>query len=195
MSQPAGKIWQNHEIEAIILDYITMLQDELEGKRIVKARHNERLQGITGRSRTSIEYKYQNISAVMEELGLPFINGYKPARNYQQALFMFVVKYIDYHNLERSLANVEGTTNASHEDLVYERAPGIEEDLQTKEPDICNFYKHNPAIRDEKLRKLGKAGEKFLLRAEKKPAEKEEERRPCFQGALDSRGRRRWGWL
>jgi hypothetical protein len=33
-----------------------------------------------------IEFKYQNVSAAMLDLGLPYIRGYKPRSNYQAAL-------------------------------------------------------------------------------------------------------------
>lgn len=59
-----------------------MLMIELGGGTVVKAERNRALQALTGRSRGSIEYKHQNISAVMAEFGLPFIRGYKPAKNY-----------------------------------------------------------------------------------------------------------------
>ena len=32
------------------------------------------------------QFKHQNIIAVMIELGLPYIEGYKPAKNYQDLL-------------------------------------------------------------------------------------------------------------
>jgi hypothetical protein len=35
---------------------------------------------------SAIEFKHQNISAAMLDLGLPYIRGYKPRSNYQAAL-------------------------------------------------------------------------------------------------------------
>ena len=46
---------------------------------------------LQGRSDPSIERKHQNISAVLLEMGLPFIDGYKPLRNYQRPLLPAVV--------------------------------------------------------------------------------------------------------
>ncbi len=41
-----------------------MLEAELEGESDSKVEHNRRLQGVTGRTKGSIEFKHQNISAV-----------------------------------------------------------------------------------------------------------------------------------
>ena len=60
--------------------------DELEGNSFNKAEHNRSLQELVGRSRGSIEFKHQNISAVLLGLGQPWIEGYKPASNFQNAL-------------------------------------------------------------------------------------------------------------
>lgn len=80
--------WTEAEIRAIVDDYLAMLAAESAGQPYSKAQHNRALQAKMNNSRTqgSIEYKHQNISAVMIRLGMPYIRGYKPARNYQGAL-------------------------------------------------------------------------------------------------------------
>ena len=50
---------------AIVEDYFDMLEIELGGGGVVKAERNRMLQNVIDRSRGSIEYKHQNISAVM----------------------------------------------------------------------------------------------------------------------------------
>ena len=87
MAASRGTPWTTREIETIVEDYFDMLETELAGGAVVKAERNRTLQNVIDRSRGSIEYKHQNISAVMAALGLPFIQGYKPAVNYQHALF------------------------------------------------------------------------------------------------------------
>ncbi len=82
MAGPAGSVWTEREIALIVSDYLDMLQEEIAGNAVVKVERNRSLQALTGRSKGSIEYKHQNVSAVMTLLGLPFIRGYKPARNY-----------------------------------------------------------------------------------------------------------------
>ncbi len=64
-----------------------MLSNELRGLGFNKAEHNRGvLQLLPKRTRGSIERKHQNISAVLLELGYPYIDGYKPLGNYQELL-------------------------------------------------------------------------------------------------------------
>jgi hypothetical protein len=48
---------------------------------------HERLVAQIGRTQRSVEFKHEDISAVLEEFGMPWIPGYKPKRNYQNAIF------------------------------------------------------------------------------------------------------------
>ena len=64
-----------------------MLASELQDERFNKAAHNRGLRAqLDGRSHGAVERKHQNISAVLIELGFPYINGYKPLRNIQGML-------------------------------------------------------------------------------------------------------------
>ena len=64
-----------------------MLALELAGKDYNKAERNRELHKLLPtRSRGSIEFKHQNISAVFIEMGYPYVKGYKPARNFQNLL-------------------------------------------------------------------------------------------------------------
>ena len=82
-----GDAWDWLECEAIVADYIAMLEFELKGERYNKTQHRRELQNqLNNRSEGSIEFKHQNISAVLIELGYPYISGYKPAYNYQHQL-------------------------------------------------------------------------------------------------------------
>jgi Domain of unknown function (DUF3883) len=46
-------------------------------------------------SARTVEFKHQNISAAMLELGLPYISGYKPMRNYQAALAAEIRRHLE----------------------------------------------------------------------------------------------------
>jgi hypothetical protein len=78
--------WTDEELDLIVADYFSMLNDEANGVSFNKARHNRALQSKIDRSQGSIEFKHQNISAVLQQLGLPSIQGYLPAANYQKAI-------------------------------------------------------------------------------------------------------------
>ncbi len=79
--------WSREEVEAIVADYLHMLALELAGQAYNKTEHRRRLQLLLEqRSNGSIEFKHCNISAVMVNLGIPYIRGYQPRGNYQALL-------------------------------------------------------------------------------------------------------------
>ena len=87
-ADPDGGDWSAAEVTAVVGDYLEMLQAEITGQRYVKARHRRALLTRLDPVRTggAVEYKHQSISAAMLDLGLPWIRGYKPMSNYQDAL-------------------------------------------------------------------------------------------------------------
>ena len=79
--------WSFEEVAATVADYFAMLELELRGEPYNKKDHNRRLQSILhGRSAGAIEFKHANISAVLIELGFPYMDRYKPRANYQELL-------------------------------------------------------------------------------------------------------------
>ena len=79
--------WSPQEVEIIVEDYLAMLSSELREQDYNKAERNRELQKLLpARSRGSIEFKHQNISAVMIEMGYPYVEGYKPRSNFQGLL-------------------------------------------------------------------------------------------------------------
>lgn len=89
--------WTDEQNDAIVADYFAMLAADIVGRTYSKAEHNRRLQTIIGRPRGSIEYKHQNISAVLKGLGEDWIPGYKPAFNFQASLVDAVVRWLQRH--------------------------------------------------------------------------------------------------
>ena len=86
--------WTRDEVEATVADYFVMLEVELRGEAYSKAEHNRRLQQIIGRTKGSIEFKHQNISAVLINFRQPFIAGYLPRQNYQMLLEQAVLEWL-----------------------------------------------------------------------------------------------------
>ena len=79
--------WSEAEVEAAVADYLDMLAREVRGETFNKAQHNRALQArLDGRSKGAVEFKHQNISAVLIAEGFPYIDGYKPRRNLQAEL-------------------------------------------------------------------------------------------------------------
>src|SRR5690242_12814674 len=87
--------WSRFEVEAVIADYFAMLAAELMGEPYNKTEHRRQLSLLlNNRSDGSIERKHQNISAIMIELGYPYIAGYKPLGNYQKLLAEVVTERV-----------------------------------------------------------------------------------------------------
>ena len=84
----AGVDWTGAEVAATVGDYLVMLVAEAAGLQYSKTAHRRALSQRLSPARTAsaIEFKHQNISAAMIELGLPYIRGYKPMGNFQEAL-------------------------------------------------------------------------------------------------------------
>lgn len=163
-----GKPWSDEELDAIVSDYFAMLTAELSGQSYVKSHHSAALMAEIGRTHRSVEFKHQNISAVMEELGLPWIQGYKPKRNYQNAIFDAIDRCLSARQfglLEMALAQ-PGQDMAAPD--IFVDAPSLEDRIE-RPPQLEKLVrKFDPVERDFRNRKLGKAGEEFVVRLERK---------------------------
>ncbi|MBD8272936.1 HNH endonuclease [Pseudomonas fluorescens] len=75
--------WSDAELVAAVEAYLKMLAWEQNGQPFNKAHENRvlRQDPIAGRTESSIEFRMQNISAVLVKMGLDRIKGYKPAKN------------------------------------------------------------------------------------------------------------------
>ncbi|GGH51057.1 DUF3883 domain-containing protein [Frigidibacter albus] len=93
---PSGP-WTDAENDLIVADYFAMLAADVARRPYNKAAHNRDLQGSIDRNRSSIEFKHQNISAVLKGLGEDWIGGYKPAFNFQMALVDAVARWLALH--------------------------------------------------------------------------------------------------
>src|ERR1035438_10219938 len=95
--------WSREEVEAAVADYFDMLSKELRGEPFNKAEHNRNLHRVlTARSKGSVERKHQNISAILIELGYPYVDGYKPLGNYQELLGRVVQERLSVAKIGRA---------------------------------------------------------------------------------------------
>ena len=157
-------IWSDEENDLVVADYMAMLREELMGRRYVKAHHNQALRERIGRTKGSIEFKHQNVTAVMIALGEPWIIGYKPAPNSQASLVDAVVRH-----LERSPMTGEVIESESADGLLelgpapaFRKAPPTKVDREIME----GARKLDVASRQAANKALGHAGEKRVLRHE-----------------------------
>ncbi len=163
--QKVGKPWSDDELDEIVSDYFSMLTEELSGHTYVKSHHSYALMESTGRTHRSVEFKHQNISAVLEELGLPWIEGYKPKRNYQAAIFDAIDRYLSRH--QDFDARLPAAAFPSLGRATFVEPPGLTE-LKKRPAQLERLVrKFDPVERDFRNRNLGKAGESFVVELER----------------------------
>ena len=171
--------WTLNEVEAIVADYFAMLEAELLGHFYSKAEHNRRLQELTRRSRGSIEFKHQNISAVLINFRQPFIPGYLPRQNYQQLLERSVLEWLAGHaDFFRSLADGPilsptsgpGLPEVTKPSDLIEPPPERRGDdrVATNYESGARFYDTDFVRRDAENRRLGRLGEEWVLEFERR---------------------------
>lgn len=90
----ARDAWTDVENDAIVADYFAMLDEDVAGRPYNKSERRRALAALIGRGEGSIEYKHQNISAVLKGLGETWIDGYKPAFNFQASLMDAIARWL-----------------------------------------------------------------------------------------------------
>jgi hypothetical protein len=162
-----GQDWTRSEVEATVHDYFEMLRLEATGQVFNKSEHNEQLrQGLRARSKGSIEMKHQNISAVLDQLGLPYIRGYKPRSNFQDLLREVVLTHVQREQLvlQAIVDAIEDQTepgNKTYRGVLVE--PPVPESIPTPKRRQRLPRKLDYAARDERNRNLGHSGELWVL--------------------------------
>jgi hypothetical protein len=167
--------WSTIEVELIVADYFGMLLKELSGQNYKKSEQRKKLLPLlNNRSEGSIEFKHQNISAVLINLGQPYIKGYLPRYNYQSILEDKVIDYLIGHQsieiqfklfVERDIIQPEirkdfgkllvDPPTIAH--LVKEPAPAY-----TRSPIKTNYLE-----KEQRNTNLGLLGEEFVLEFER----------------------------
>jgi hypothetical protein len=175
----ADSDWSREEVEAIVADYFHMLTQELSGQTYSKAEHRRALQEkLRNRSEGSVGRKHSNISAVLVELGCPYISGYKPLANYQQLLFEVIeARLVGDRAFDQSaLAATElpaATPLQADLSVVVADAPklvaGIEEkrDTRLRQRGARTGVVRDYLAREARNRSLGSAGEAFIVAYER----------------------------
>ncbi len=179
-----GTHWQSDELDAIVADYFAMLAANLSGERYVKSSHSKGLMARIGRTHHSIEFKYQNISAVLDELGLPWIPGYRPKRNYQSAIFDAIDRYLTKHSDVLESFPISPAPPALPTEIFVAPPPLVSVPERIPEGLKRLVRKFDPVARDHRNRSLGKAGEEFVYNLER--------RRLAAVGRSDLSQRVRW---
>lgn len=157
--------WTDGELDLIVADYFSMLVSEIGRKPYDKTKHRRALMGLINRSNSSIEFKRHNISAVLQELDLPWINGYKPRAHFQKTIVNAIDRYISQHPIAQHPENLASDL-AERPQLYVEPPPVLEPKTPRLEMIERLLRKFNPAERDFRNRKLGYDGEEMVFRFE-----------------------------
>lgn len=171
----SGQDWSRAEVETIVEDYLAMMASELAGVAYNKTTHRRNLSmRLDTRSDQSIEYKHANISAVLLDLGFPYILGYKPRSNYQRLLADIVSDRLSANRRLLDIAAADAdrpivAPEVSDILAVLTDAPRTQvEDRQVKES-LGEIHRPttNYIEREARNRSLGYAGEMFAIEYER----------------------------
>lgn len=174
--------WTDEENDLIVADYFAMLKADYAGRPYSKAAHRRALIPLlAGRSEGSVEFKHQNISAVLQGMGEAWIPGYRPAFNYQASLEDAVARWLAAEPGWLHRTPVGGPSASLPEFGLHEI--GLQEPTQIwvgAPPTLSNqppppeleqtrrvALKFDVAGRDERNRELGRAGEACVLARER----------------------------
>ncbi|MFK8068713.1 MAG: DUF3883 domain-containing protein [Gammaproteobacteria bacterium] len=166
--------WTKLECEAIVANYMDMLYKELSGEQYSKSEYRRALKNkLNSRSEGSIEYKHQNITAIMLKAGHTYINGYKPAWNYQilleEVVFDRVMSNCDELVILENILLNTGNKNQPVIDVnaIFVQSPDRLATNKIEEEKLFKPRHADYSARESRNRKLGLRGEEFVLEVEK----------------------------
>lgn len=102
--------WSNEELAASVEAYIRMAEKQEAGVNYSKKQVYEELAARFDRTAKAFEYRMQNISAVLDELDLPWIPGLKPAVNVGVDMKARLIRLIQSNTPQNDagVANLQG---------------------------------------------------------------------------------------
>jgi hypothetical protein len=166
--------WSATEVKIIVDDYFAMLMKELIDQAYSKTNHRKSiLPYLNSRSEGSIEFKHQNISAVLIEMGLPFLRGYKPKFNYQQLLIKEITDHLEKN---QPLLEVEFEQFAKESGTINEQDSFDFQHFLSDEPVHSMIGGNHPLFKPIKINflereqnnmALGEKGERLIIEYEK----------------------------
>lgn len=169
-----GENWSRLEVEACVADYLKMLTLQLNGQRFNKTeRINALMKLLDGRNKGSVEYKFRNVSAVMQELGWPTVSGFKALENYQLLLLEVIESQLQTNvPLQAAVENAvqRPAVTAEISPTVDPWSPRPQPTaLKEAPPDYAPRFsaaRRDYLAQEARNRSLGKAGEIFVLELE-----------------------------
>lgn len=174
--------WSVEEVEATVAAYFEMLRLELAGIPYNKSERNARLRPLlANRTKAAVEYKFQNISAVLVNHAQAYIRGYLPAQNYQQVLEASVLEWLESRGQLEDVAGSSPILNPLNISLGAEDYSALltdpPEPARSARIRAARAAKIDFVRRDAENRSLGFRGEEFAFELERRRLH-DEERRP-----------------
>lgn len=167
-----NQAWTAAEVERTVAAYFEMWRGLLVNQGTSKRAQIVSLQGELGiRSRQAIEYKFRNISSVVQERRDEWQPGYLPLANIQASLREAVDAYLTDHGelvalIEAHNANVipGPTPDDATTDDVLVPPPSVDQ-RPSREGGVASGPRS--ALRDFQRREIGRSGEAWVLDLER----------------------------
>ena len=168
----SNEAWTDEENDLIVADYFAMLVCDITKRPYNKAEHRRGLAPLLrNRSEASIEFKHQNISAVLKGFGEDWIIGYKPAFNFQASLVDAVARWLHINPAWLGTTSSALTANGFQEGAQLWIGPPPTQSNQPPPQELEQMLtiarKFDVAGRDERNRVLGRAGEALVFEHER----------------------------
>ena len=172
----AGSNWSDDEAAKVVTAYFELKKQQDLGLAPIKLHLYKEIGEEISRSHKSVERKFQNISAVLERLGIAWIPGLAPLHHFQQSLADAIESYLVNHPQDEQILAQSGAFSDSHQwpytgpttVLELEAVPPIDASGNGPPEYIERLVrKFDPAVRDFRNRALGFAGEKRVFESEK----------------------------
>lgn len=159
------------ECEFIVAEYLEMLLKDLSGLSIEETAHLKKLARNLKENDDQIWSYLVNISAILTELGLPYLPKYQPDFNYDATLYQVVLAHIAAQPSELiELSDLGETTPDNPGSIDWENVADPHPPKQlphVKEPKRQYLARTpNYSEREHRNRKLGESGESFVMEYE-----------------------------
>lgn len=162
--------WSNEQVAICVASYFEHLAITQAGGKFIKEQLYRDLAKQTGRSAGSISRKFQNISAVLDELGREWMKGLKPNPNYQELLANKIGEYLEAQGILPIVRKLNDPDDGLRESVAFLLEPAP--DLKNTTPHAPDYIdrlvrKFDYVARDIQNRSIGIAGEEFVFNFER----------------------------
>jgi hypothetical protein len=158
--------WTLRECELTVEAYFDCLEGQVKGENTNKAAvYRELSNKLNHRSAKAVEYKFQNISAILLEDGLPTLG--RPMSNYQSLLKSIVRDYVRKHSHIFDVVP-ESLPLPRPVEEVFVPPPLPKKNERAKAAGRTKVHPFDFAQHDAENKKLGVQGEQWVIECEKK---------------------------